>query len=175
MFLTTAGFVNFALFGFHLKNLGIFSDIYIPLLYAGAMAIDALFGLAAGKIYDQLKTKSKNNHYEYFILLFIPLVGVFIPFFIFSNKIFLIIFGTMLLGISLGIQETIMKAAVADIVPIQKRSSGYGIFNVLFGLAFFTGNTVAGYLYDYSIPILITVLAIIEFAAIPVFYLMRKK
>jgi len=58
--------------------------------------------------------------------------------------------------------------------PMNRRSSGYGIFNLSFGLAFFVGSTVAGYLYDYSISALIITLAFIEFMAIPVFYLMRK-
>jgi len=174
VFITTAGFVNFALVGFHLKNLGILSDTYIPLLYAAAMGIDAVVGLAAGKMYDRLKIKSKNSRSEYFILLFIPFVAAFIPFLVFSHTLTLILFGTMLLGFGVGIQETIMKAAVADMTPMNRRSSGYGIFNLSFGLAFFVGSTVAGYLYDYSISALIITLAFIEFMAIPVFYLMRK-
>lgn len=171
VFITTAGFVNFSLVGFHLKNLSILSDIYIPLLYAIAMVIDAVIALVAGKIYDRLKIKST----EYFVLLFIPFVAIFIPFFVFSNTLSLILLGIIFLGFGMGMQETIMKAVIADMTPMTKRSSGYGVFNFSFGLAFFAGNTLAGYLYDYSISLLMITLAIIEFMAIPVFYLMRRK
>lgn len=172
VFITTVGFVNFTLVGFHLKNFNILSDVYIPILYAFAMGIDAIVGLLVGKIYDQLK--AKNEQQEYYLLLIIPLVATFIPFFIFSNSLILILLGTVFLGFGIGIQETIMKAVVADLTPISRRSSGYGLFNFSFGLAFFIGNATAGYLYDYSISLLIIVLAIVEILAIPIFYLMRK-
>lgn len=172
VFITTAGFTNFALVGFHLKNLNLLSDTHIPVLYAVAMGIDAIIGIWAGKMYDQLK--AKNEQQEYHLLLSIPLVAAFIPFFIFSSSLALITLGIMLLGFGLGMQETIMKAAVADMTPMAKRSSGYGVFNLSFGLAFLVGNAIAGYLYDYSIPLLILILATIEISAIPVYYLMKK-
>lgn len=174
VFISTAGFVNFALIGFHLKNLNLLSDTYIPVLYATAMGIDAIVGLAAGKMYDRLKAKNKSKRREYYLLLSIPLVAIFVPFFVFSNSLALILLGTMLLGFGMGAQETIMKAAVADMTPINKRSSGYGVFNLSFGLAFFISSVLAGYLYDYSITILIIFLTTIELIAIPVFYKMKK-
>ena len=174
VFITTVGFVNFTLVGFHLKNTTIIFDTYIPLLYAGAMGIDAIVGFLTGKLYDRLKTKSKNERREYYLLLLIPLLAAFIPFFVFSHSLSLIIFGTMLLGFVMGTQETIMKAVVADITSVNRRSSGYGLFNFSFGLAFFIGNIIAGYLYDYSVSILIIVLAGIESLAIPVLFLMKN-
>lgn len=174
VFITTTGFVNFALVGFHLKNLNILADTYIPVLYAMAMGVDAIVGLMAGKMYDRLKTKTKHERREYHLLLSIPLVAALVPFFVFSSSVALIILGTMLLGFGMGIQETIMKAAVADMTPMNRRASGYGIFNLSFGLAFFVGSTIAGYLYDYSISALIIALVVIEVLAIPVYYLMKK-
>lgn len=172
VFITTFGFVNFALVGFHLKKINILSDTFIPILYAFVMGIDAIIGLLIGRIYDSLKNKKKGK--EYNILLFVPLSAVIVPFFIFSSWRFLIVMGAILLGFGLGIQETIMKAVVADITPITKRSSGYGAFNFSFGIAFFLGSTIAGYLYDYSISVLIITLVVIELLAIPVFCLVRK-
>jgi len=160
--------------GFHLKKLGIMSDASIALLYAVAMAIDAVFGLAAGKMYDRLKTSSKNNNSGLFVLLAIPILAAFIPLFVFSSTLMLIISGVVLFGLVIGVQETILKAAVADMTPIKKRSTAYGIFNVSFGLAFFIGSTLAGFLYDYSITILAFSFALIELMAIPVFYKMIK-
>lgn len=171
VFLTTAGFVNFALLGFHLKKNNLLSDFYIPLLYAGIMAIDAIFGLMVGKIYDKLKTKSKKSFY---LFLFIPFLAGLAPFFVFSKMIGLILIGALFLGFVIGAQETIMKAIVADIVPIKKRSSAYGIFNFSFGFAFFAGGILSGYLYDYSVSFLVAVLGMIEFLAMVVFYSLIK-
>lgn len=171
VFLTTFGFVNFALIGFHLKNFNLFSDAKIPFLYTLAMTIDAIIALIIGKLYDRLRMKFRN----FYVLLLIPLFSALIPFLIFSYKLILIFFGIIFFGLVLGIQETILKAVVADITPIERRSSAYGIFNFSFGLAFFAGNTVAGTLYDYSIPVLIITLVIVELSAIPVFYLIKRK
>jgi len=172
VFITTTGFISFALVGFHLKKLGIANDAAIVLLYAAAMAVDAIFGLLAGRMYDRMKTNSKYNNGGLFVLLAIPILAAFIPLLVFSSTLALIIFGVALFGLVLGIQETILKAAVADMTPIKKRSTAYGIFNVFFGLAFFVGSFLAGLLYDYSITILAVLFALIEFSAIPVFYKM---
>lgn len=174
VFITAFGFVNFAIVGFHLKNINIFPDSFIPILYAFVMGIDAVFGLLLGKFYDQLKNKTADENYKFHLLLLIPLISAFTPFFIFSNSLIFIFLGAIFLGFVMGAQETILKAIIADITPMNKRSSGFGIFNLSFGLATFFGSSFIGYLYDYSILSLIISLAIIEISAIPIFYLMKN-
>lgn len=41
--------------------------------------------------------------------------------------------GMTLWGIGMGVQESILKAAVAGVVPAEKRGSAYGIFNTGYG------------------------------------------
>jgi len=168
VFITTLGFISFALVGFHLKKLGIMRDASIALLYAGAMAIDAIFGIVSGILYDRLNASSKRKNAGFFVLLAIPILGAFVPLFVFSKTLALIISGVVLFGLVVGVQETILKAAVADMTPTGKRSTAYGIFNVAFGLAFFIGNSLAGLLYDYSLVVLVATFAGIELTAIPV-------
>ncbi|MDY6826985.1 MAG: MFS transporter [Bacillota bacterium] len=175
VFITTIGFISFALVGFHLKKYGILNDAYIPLLYAVAMgAVDAIAGLAIGKLYDKLNKRSGNHKRGLVLLLAIPISAALVPIFIFSKTLAFIIVGTVLFGFGMGLQEVIMKAAVADMTPLAKRATAYGIFNLSLGLAFFVGGTLAGFLYDYSIPILIIFLTAVELMAIPVFYMMKK-
>jgi len=50
----------------------------------------------------------------------------------------------------MGIHETIMRAAIADLVPIKRRGSAYGIFNTLYGLSLFLGSAAMGFLYEVS-------------------------
>jgi len=175
VFITTVGFVSFALVGFHLKKFSLLNDAYIPLLYAVAIGgVDAIVGLAVGKMYDKLN-KQKGNHTRGLVLLLaIPISAALVPFFIFSRTLIFIIIGTVFFGFGMGLQEVIMKAAVADMTPLTKRSTAYGIFNLSLGLAFFVGGTLSGYLYDYSLPVLIAFLTAVELTAIPVFYIMQR-
>ncbi len=176
VFVTTAGFTQFALIGFHLKKHSVLNDAYIPFLYAVAIGgIDAVVGLVIGKLYDKAKGKNDNQNKGLLFLVIIPIVFAFIPIFIFSKSLLFIIAGTVFYGIGLGLQEVIMKAAVADLTPITKRSTAYGIFNIVMGLAFFIGGTVAGFLYDYSIKLVIVVMVAIELIAIPIFMIMRRE
>jgi len=173
-FVTTFGFVNFALIGYHLKVNNILTDSQIPLFYAIAMAVDAVMALIIGKTYDNLKIKRKNENAGLLALLFIPIVSIFIPFFAFSMNYAFILFSMILWGAVMGAQETIMKSAIADITPLKKRGTGYGIFSTSYGLAIFAGSVMIGLLYEYSISILIAIIIVIEIIAIPFFFIMWK-
>ena len=54
----------------------------------------------------------------------------------------------VLFGIVLGTHETVMRSAIADITPFNKRGTGYGVFNTAYGLALFGGSALMGLLYD---------------------------
>lgn len=57
-------------------------------------------------------------------------------------------FGIILWGIGMGAQESIMKAAVSKMIPKSMRSTGFGIFETGFGIAWFLGSWMLGALYD---------------------------
>jgi hypothetical protein len=174
-FVTTLGFLNFAIIGYHLKAHSIVTDAQIPLLYALAMAVDAVIGLIIGKWYDRLKIKFDNEHAGLLLLIILPIFTATLPLFTLSFHIGLIITGVVLWGIVMGTHETIMKAGIADITSIRKRGTGYGIFNMMYGVAIFIGSATAGFLYDYSINLLIILMVAVELAALPAFLVLRKK
>ncbi|MCX8094324.1 MAG: MFS transporter, partial [Candidatus Goldbacteria bacterium] len=132
-FITALGLLNFALMGYHFKAKGIVSDAMIPIFYTVAMAIDGLAAYIMGTFYDKLKEKKQNNTGGLIILIILPVLSILIPFFVFSNNFIMAFIASLLLGVVMGAQETIMKAAIADITPIKKRGTGYGIFNFSFG------------------------------------------
>jgi hypothetical protein len=174
-FVTTLGFLNFAIIGYHLKANNIVTDPQIPLLYALAMGVDAVIGLAIGKWYDRLKIKSDNEHAGLLLLIILPIMTAPLPFLTLSFHIGFIVAGVVLWGIVMGTHETIMKAGIADITSIRKRGTGYGIFNTLYGIAIFIGSAAAGFLYDYSVDLLIVMMIVVEILAIPVFFIMRRR
>jgi MFS family permease len=139
-----------------------------------AMAVDAVIALIIGKMYDRLKTRRKNNKAGLLALIIIPLFSLFIPFFAFSMNYIFILISVIVWGVVMGSHETIMRAAIADITPLKKRGTGYGIFTTSYGLALFIGSVLVGVLYDYSLPLLITIIMIIEIIAIPFFFIMWK-
>lgn len=174
-FITTLGFTNFALIGFHLKARHVLTDAQIPLFYAYAMGVDALAALAIGKIYDLFKTKRGNENAGLATLIIIPIFSLLIPGLVFSSRFSLVLAGVIIWGIVMGCHETIMKSAIADLTPLRKRGTGYGIFNTAYGLAIFIGSAVVGLLYEYSIPLVIMISILIEIIALPMFFIMRKE
>jgi MFS family permease len=174
-FVTTMGFVNFVLIGYHFKAKNVLSDAQIPLFYAVAMAIDGVAAWFIGTYYDRLKRKSNNEKAGLGALLLIPLFSVFIPVFAFSVNFTFALIGAVIWGMVMGIHETIMKSAIADLTPMKRRGTGYGIFNTAYGLAMFIGSAAMGLLYDHSIAAVIAVTVILQIAAFPLFFLMKKE
>lgn len=173
-FTTTFGFVNFALIGYHMKDSKIVSDNLIPLFYAVAMLVDAVFAIIIGKVYDNFKENSKKEDAGLNLLVVIPILTTFIIPLAFSLNYYFVLIAVIIWGIVMGAHETIMKAAIADITSIKKRGTGYGIFNLIYGLSFFLGSSFVGFLYDFSKGILITFLIISQVISIFLFFLLKK-
>jgi len=174
-FVTTLGFANFALIGYHFKARHVLSDAQIPLFYALAMGVDALAALIIGKTYDIFKARRNNEKAGLITLIAIPALSLFIPVFIFSANFSFALAGVLIWGVVMGAHETVMKSAIADLTPLKKRGTGYGIFNTAYGLAIFIGSALTGLLYDYSISAVILLSIAVEIAAIPVFLVLRKE
>jgi MFS-type transporter involved in bile tolerance (Atg22 family) len=77
--------------------------------------------------------------------------------------------GVLVWGAVLGIQESTMRAAIADLVPAARRGTAYGIFAAGLGGATLVGGLLTGALYDYSITAVIVTVAGIQVVALAVF------
>lgn len=162
---SVAGFANFQLISYHLKVQAIVPDAQIPIIYAIAMGVDALAALLVGKTYDRIGLIS---------LLTVPLLTLPIPFLAFSHSYSLVLIGMALWGVVMGIQETIMRAAIADLAPVERRGFAYGIFNTAYGAGLFLGGALMGLLYELSINYLILFAVVMELISIPLFFLVRR-
>ncbi len=174
-FVTTLGFANFALIGYHFKAKHILTDAQIPLFYALAMGVDAVAALVIGKTYDIFKSRRDNEKAGLLTLIAIPVLSLFIPAFVFSTKFSFVLAGAIIWGIVMGAHETVMKSAIADLTPLKKRGTGYGIFNTAYGLAIFIGSAFTGLLYEHSIFAVIIISIAVEIVAIPVFFVLKKE
>jgi MFS family permease len=165
-FLSVAGFANFQLLAYHFAVKSIMPTAQIPLLYAVAMGVDAIVALAIGKTYDRVGLVS---------LIALPLLTIPIPFLGFSGSYALALGGVCLWGAVMGIQETIMRAAIADLTPIKRRGLAYGIFNTAYGGAWFAGGLAIGVLYEHSIGYVIAFVVMMQVIAFPFLYLLHRK
>ena len=83
--------------------------------------------------------------------------------------------GMTLWGIGMGVQESILKATVARLVPADKRGSASGIFNTGYGWSWFLGSWAMIIFYDRSITWLVIFSIALQLAAFPVLLLVKKR
>lgn len=175
-FFATLGFLNFSTLGYHMKSQNILTDGKITLIYSVAMIVDALTALIVGRLYDKLKEKSGKKDGGILVLGAIPVVTLLLPFFGLTMSKSLIIVSMIIFGIIMGTHETIMRSAIADITPFDKRGTGYGVFNTGYGLALFLGATITGYLYDKNLSSVILIMTVVcEIIAAIIFIKMKRE
>ncbi len=133
----------------------------LPLLYAGAMLVDAVAALFFGMMYDKNGVKA---------LVWSTVISAPFAVFVFAfDSVPMLLIGVALWGVGMGAQESILKAAVTSMVPKASRATGYGVFECSFGAFWFLGSWLMGVLYDVSIPAMIAVSVIAQLAAIPLY------
>lgn len=164
------GFIDYSLIIMHVsKNLnvltngvGLINMETIPLIYAGAMLVDAISALIFGIMYDNNGVKA---------LVVSTIISAPFSLFIFGfNNIYVILLGIILWGVGMGAQESILKAAVTSVVPKSSRATGYGIFEMSFGVFWFLGSWLLGVLYDINITSLILVSMMTQLLSIPFYF-----
>lgn len=155
------GFADFTLITLHAAKMQAFPASTLSLLYAAAMAVDAFAALFFGWLFDKVGLKA---------LMLSTLCSAFFSCFVFlTGNPVLIGVGIVLWGVGMGAQESIMKAAVSKIIPASMRSTGFGIFETGFGIAWFIGSWLMGALYDTNPAWLAAVSVSVQMLAI-VFY-----
>ena len=107
-------------------------------------------------------------------LIIIPFVTLPLPFLAFSQQYTLAVISAILWGVIMAVHETIMRASIADLVPMERRAFAYGIFNTIYGAAWFMSGAALGVLYDHSGIWLMIYVVIIEIVALLVFAFIRK-
>lgn len=133
----------------------------LPLLYAGAMLVDAIAALIFGLMYDKKGVRA---------LVWSTLISAPFSIFVFAfHSVPMLLLGIALWGVGMGAQESILKAAVTNLVPKQSRATGYGIFECSFGVFWFLGSWALGVLYEASIPAMIALSVAAQLAAIPLY------
>ncbi|MFZ5870935.1 MAG: MFS transporter [Actinomycetota bacterium] len=157
--LTTTGFATFGVLSFHLVTADLLSATAVPLLYAAVMVVDAVAAVATGWAYDRFGAV---------VLAGLPVVAAVVPALGFSMTAGTAIAGALLWGAALGIQESTLRATVADLVGPGRRATAYGLFGAVVGVAVAAGGALAGGLYQVSVPLLVATTATLQVVALVV-------
>jgi MFS family permease len=155
--LATAGLVTFGLISYHLVRAHLVPTAAVPLVYAAAMAAEAVAALITGWAHDRFGGRG---------LLVLPVLVVAVPALAFANAWPLAVVGVLLWGAATGLQDSTVKALVAQLVPSGRRATGYGMFAAVQGVAAVAGGALAGELSTRSLAALIAVIAALQLLAL---------
>ncbi|MFL6108896.1 MAG: MFS transporter, partial [Marmoricola sp.] len=133
--LTTAGLMTFGVISYRFVEAGLISLAAAPLVYAMAMAVEAVAALATGDLYDRYGGR---------VLLAVPVIVSAVPALVFAPHLTPVLGGIVLWGLATGIQDSTVKAFVADLVPSRRRATAYGVFAAVQGLGAIAGGVLAG-------------------------------
>lgn len=165
------GFVDYSIVVMHVsrtfaETTSIIDSGTLPLLYAGAMLVDAVAALFFGLLYDKVGVRA---------LVWSTIISAPFAVFVFlSNSVPMLLVGIALWGVGMGAQESILKAAVTSMVPKASRATGYGLFECSFGAFWFLGSWALGVLYDVNLNAMVAVSVAAQLASIP-FYIASAK
>jgi MFS family permease len=144
--LLACGMVDFALLAYHFLATNMTAPAEIPLLYAGAMAVNGLTALVFGKLFDRFGLTTLVLGILFSILA-LPLG--------FLGGTTGTIASIACWATGLGAQDACLRSGIATVVSMNKRGGAFGAFNGVYGLAWFAGSLVMGLLYSQSLAALV--------------------
>jgi MFS family permease len=164
--LLACGFIDFPLLGYHFQKMKLVQPAAIPLLYAGAMAINGLTALIFGRLFDRFGTA---------VLTAGILVSVWALPLAFLGGSAGVIASAACWATGLGAQDASLRSGIAQVVSMDKRGTAFGSFNAAYGIAWFAGSAVMGLLYDHSVAALVAFGMLMQFSAAVMFFRLRNR
>jgi MFS family permease len=164
--LVAAGFADYPLIAFHFERASVLPQDWIPVFYAVAMGVGGAGSLAFGRLFDRGG------------------LGILVPFTLVSALYAPLAFlagrwtalgGVALWGLGVGVHESILAAAIATMVPTERRATAYGLFTAAFGASWFLGSVLLGWLYDVSLPAMVGAAVGLQVGAVPFFLLAARR
>ncbi len=156
-----AGFADFALIGYHFQKSHVISPDLVPVYYAVAMGVGAIGALSFGRLFDKNGIR---------VVLAAFFVSAFFAPLVFLGGSVMAFVGMVLWGVGMATQESLLKPLVAQVLRTSKKATAFGVFDTGYGVAWFLGSWLMGYLYSHSVHELVIFSMVIQFAALPIFW-----
>jgi MFS family permease len=163
--LLACGFIDFPVLARHFQSMAFLKQDQIPLLYAGAMAVNGLTALIFGRLFDRFG-------------ILVMVIGAVIS--MLSLPLgFLGGAGAAVASVAcwatgLGAQDASLRAGIAQVVSMNKRGSAFGAFNGVFGVMWFLGSATMGMLYGWSHLAVVIFGCACQLAAATMFLMLRR-
>jgi MFS family permease len=163
--LLACGFVDFPLLAYHFQSASLSTPVEIPLLYAGAMAVNGLTALLFGRLFDRFGLNTLV--FGIFISLLALPLG-------FLGGPMGAIAGVACWATGMGAQDACLRSGIATVVSMNKRGSAFGAFNGVYGVMWFLGSLVMGLLYSRSLLALVVFGVVAQLGAAVMFFRLRR-
>jgi MFS family permease len=160
------GLLSYELISFHLTRTGMASAVAAPLLLAFATGSGVVASLVMGRAYDRFGLPV--------VLCAVVLSSLFAPL-MFFGSLALVIVAMPLLGIGYAVQDTLLKAIVAGVLPAGRRNLAFGLFYAGYGCGWLVGSVAMGLLYARSQLALVLLAALAQLASLPMFVIAQRR
>jgi MFS family permease len=155
--LMTAGLMTFGVMSFRFVEAGLMTAAVVPLVYALAMAVEAVAALVTGRLFDRRGGR---------VLLGVPALVAVVPVLVFADRLWVVLVGVVVWGLATGVLDSTVKAYVADLVPSSRRATAYGVFAAVQGLGAVAGGVLAGALVTDHVPVLAATVLVLQVLAV---------
>jgi MFS family permease len=146
--LVAIGLADWPLLAYHLQKSHVLTGHWLPVAYSAAMAVDGLAALLAGQLFD--RNRARGGTGAGVIAVFVLGGAAYAPLVLLSSSEapYLAIAGVALWAITRSATESIGKALIAAIVPRGERGRAYGLYYLVWGVAWWAGSLLLGAAYD---------------------------
>lgn len=164
--LFAAGLLSYELGAYHLERTQTVPSEWVPVLLAFATGWGVLANLILGRLYDWSDRLA--------LIVGILLSACFAPVLLLGGLAAALI-AMPLWGIGYAVQDTLLKAIIAGLLPKGHRGLGFGLFYTAYGGGWLLGSVAMGFLYDRSAFALAVFVAAAQLASLPLFLYARRK
>ncbi|KQY56768.1 MULTISPECIES: MFS transporter [unclassified Nocardioides] len=161
----TLGLMTFGVISFHLVDAGLVGVAVVPVIYALAMAVEAVAALGTGFAYDRWRAR---------VLYCLPVLIAIVPPLALADHLTGVLVGVAVWGLATGIQDSTVKALVADLVPSSGLATAYGVFAAFQGGAALIGGALSGGLYRDHLTLLVALVAGLQVLSLALLVITRR-
>jgi MFS family permease len=160
-----AGLMSFELVSYHLATTGLVATPWIPTLLSLATVASVVTSLSLGRLYDRAGISV--------VIAAVAVTAVFPPL-VFLGGRSVAIAGLALWGVGYAVQDTLLKALIASVLPEGRRNLAFGLFYLGYGGGWLVGSLATGLLYESSREAMVVFATTAMLASIPFFALAAR-
>lgn len=158
--LVAAGFVDFALISYRFQRDHIVGAAAISVWFAVAMLVGGISAPLLGSLFDRRGTVA---------MVLALVLNAAATALAFLGAGLTAEIGAALWGIGTAVQDSLVLSLVATTIGKRRGATTFGLYDLIFGIAWFIGSAIAGVLLDVSTLWLVIVTVALQLLAIPFF------